>query len=160
MPYQVVMPQLGMTMTEGSVVRWLKQPGERIEKGEPLFEVETDKVTMEVESPAAGLISEILLEPGKTVPVGTVIASIGGTLTASVAPSPTAASQAAPIVPAAVPSQNTRAVSAPVGKLASPRAKRLAAQMGVDLAAVESDGERITEADVVRYLEARGLTSP
>jgi len=160
MPYQVVMPQLGMTMTEGSVVRWLKQPGERIEKGEPLFEVETDKVTMEVESPAAGLVSEILLEPGKTVPVGTVIAAIGGTLTASVAPSLPATSQAVPAIPAIAPSQSTRAVSAPVSRLASPRAKRLAAQMGVDLAAVESDGERITEADVVRYLEARGLTSP
>ena len=160
MPYQVVMPQLGMTMTEGSVVRWLKQPGERIEKGEPLFEVETDKVTMEVESPAAGLVSEILLEPGKNVPVGTVIAAIGGTLTASIAPSSPAASQAAPVVPATAPSQRTRAVSAPVSKLASPRAKRLAVQMGVDLAAVESDGDRISEADVVRYLEARGLTSP
>jgi len=160
MPYQVVMPQLGMTMTEGSVVRWLKQPGERIEKGEPLFEVETDKVTMEVESPAEGLVSEILLEPGKTVPVGTVIAAIGGALTAGVAPSPPAASQPTPIVPATAPSPSIRVVSAPISRLASPRAKRLAAQMGVDLAAVESDGDRISEADVVRYLEARGLTSP
>ena len=76
MPYDILMPQLGLTMTEGSVTSWLKRPGESVEKGEVLFTVETDKVEMEVESPAAGYLGAILLEPKKTVPTGTPIAVI------------------------------------------------------------------------------------
>ncbi len=127
MPQDVVMPQLGMTMTEGSVLRWLKRPGERVEKGEPLFEIQTDKVNMEVESVAAGVVSQILLEPEITVPVGTVIARITGADEAS-----------------------------PPRRLASPRARKLAAEKGLDIAQVEAQGERIVEADVMRYLESRG----
>jgi pyruvate dehydrogenase E2 component (dihydrolipoamide acetyltransferase) len=77
MPYDVVMPQLGMTMTEGMVVTWLKQPGDPVERGEPLFVVQTDKVDMDVEATAAGRLQEILLEPGQIVAVGTVIAKMG-----------------------------------------------------------------------------------
>ena len=67
------MPQLGLTMTEGSVAQWLKQPGERVEKGETLFVATTDKVDIEVESPGSGYL-QIVVEPQRTVSVGTVIA--------------------------------------------------------------------------------------
>lgn len=134
MPQDVVMPQLGMTMTEGSVLRWFKQPGERIEKGEPLFEIQTDKVNMEVEATTAGLVSEVLLAPEVVVPVGTVIARITG--------------------------ENEAAEVVPARRLASPRARKLAADKGVDIALVEAKSGRIVEADVVRYLEARAAAAP
>ena len=76
MPHNVVMPQLGLTMTEGSVSAWLKKTGDRVEKGEALFTVETDKVEMEVESTVPGYVGAIIVEPQHTVPTGTVIAVI------------------------------------------------------------------------------------
>src|SRR3954453_20459482 len=76
MQHQVVIPQLGLTMTEGSVSTWLKKSGEPIRKGEPLFSVETDKVEMEVEATVSGFLAGELLEPQKVVPVGTVIGVI------------------------------------------------------------------------------------
>src|ERR1039458_10716664 len=74
----VVMPQLGLTMTEGSVSEWLKKPGELVRKGEMLFVVSTDKADMEVESLDEGKLVQIVVEPGNVVPVGTVIAYLGG----------------------------------------------------------------------------------
>jgi pyruvate dehydrogenase E2 component (dihydrolipoamide acetyltransferase) len=76
MAYKIVMPQLGLTMEEGSVTTWLKKPGEWVEKGEVLFMVETDKVEMEVESFGSGYLSEIMVEPGQKVPVGTLLAQL------------------------------------------------------------------------------------
>src|SRR5208337_2505243 len=70
----ILMPQLGLTMMEGSVSEWLKKPGEPVQKGEMLFLVSTDKADMEVESPAEGTLSRIVVDSGQTVPVGTVIA--------------------------------------------------------------------------------------
>ena len=77
MPYDVLMPQLGMTMTEGSVVQWLKKPGELVEKGEFLFIIQTDKVDIEVESPCSGTLVEVLVELEQVVPVGTTVGRIG-----------------------------------------------------------------------------------
>lgn len=76
---EIVMPQLGLSMTEGTVTSWSKAQGEIVEKGETLLTVETDKVEMEVESVAAGYLSEILVPVGQTVPVGTVIAHLSET---------------------------------------------------------------------------------
>lgn len=76
MPVPVVMPQLGLTMTEGSVSQWLKRPGDSVEKGEMLFVVATDKAEMEVESMVAGTLQQIVVEPGTTVPIGTILAYI------------------------------------------------------------------------------------
>src|SRR5580700_1089166 len=118
MIHDVVMPQLGMTMTEGSVAQWLKAVGDPIEKGEPLFVVQTDKVDMDVESMQKGFVAELLLQTEITVPVGTVIARIAD-------------------------SPNVR-------KLISPRARRVASELGVDLTHIQGTGEfgRIREADV------------
>ena len=73
---EIVMPQLGLTMTEGAVSAWLKKPGDRVERGEILFLVQTDKVEMEVESFVSGLLDNILVEPDVVVKVGTVIATV------------------------------------------------------------------------------------
>ncbi|HVX67114.1 MAG TPA: biotin/lipoyl-containing protein, partial [Bryobacteraceae bacterium] len=155
MLHDVVMPQLGMTMTEGSVLHWLRKAGDPVEKSEPLFEVQTDKVDMEVESPARGFVCQILIEAGKTVPVGTVIARIADSAgEAGAAPAPVAEAPA-PAAPAAQPRPTQPVSAAPAAtgerRLASPRARRVAAELGVDLAQVTPAGTRIVEADVRRY---------
>ncbi len=72
----VVMPQMGESIVEGTLTKWLKKPGERVERDEPLFEISTDKVDTEIPSPAAGTLSEVLVEEGKTVGINTVVARI------------------------------------------------------------------------------------
>jgi pyruvate dehydrogenase E2 component (dihydrolipoamide acetyltransferase) len=79
MAYKIVMPQLGLTMEEGAVTSWLKNPGEWVEKGDALFTVETDKVEMEVESMGRGYLSEVQVALGQTVKVGTLIAVLSDT---------------------------------------------------------------------------------
>jgi pyruvate dehydrogenase E2 component (dihydrolipoamide acetyltransferase) len=76
MAYKIVMPQLGLTMEEGSVTSWLKKPGEFVEKGETLFTVETDKIEMEVEALGKGYLGEIQVPIGEKVPVGTLLAML------------------------------------------------------------------------------------
>jgi pyruvate dehydrogenase E2 component (dihydrolipoamide acetyltransferase) len=76
MAYKIVMPQLGLTMEEGSVTSWLKTPGDWVEKGDPLFIVETDKIEMEVESMGKGFLGTIQVEIGQKVPVGTLLAML------------------------------------------------------------------------------------
>jgi len=144
MPYNVVMPQLGMTMTEGMVVTWLKQPGDFIQRGEPLFVVQTDKVDMDVEATAAGKLQEILLEPGQVVAVGTVIARIA---TTDEKTETGRASHGDPHLEETVPPERHR--------LASPRARQLARELGIDIASVSAEnGNRIVEADVRRFAES------
>src|SRR5271170_3486507 len=113
----VAMPQLGESVAEGTVVRWLKRVGESVRIDEPLFEVSTDKVNTEIPSLEAGVVSEILVAEGETVPVGTVLARIGEA----------AASAGAPAVAKA---DGTRA------NLFSPVVRRLAREHNVDLAKV------------------------
>jgi 2-oxoglutarate dehydrogenase E2 component (dihydrolipoamide succinyltransferase) len=76
MPVYVVMPQMGESIFEGTITRWLKNPGDRIERGEPLFEISTDKVDAEIPAPAAGILKEIRFREGVTVPVNTVLGVI------------------------------------------------------------------------------------
>src|SRR5580700_3181133 len=146
MIHDVVMPQLGMTMTEGSVAQWLKAVGDPIAKGEPLFVVQTDKVDMDVESMRQGFVIELLLNEQITVPVGTVIARIADS---RIADSPTTDSIAA------------NSVAAGQVQLVSPRARRVAQELGVDLTQVKGTGERgrVREADV-RAAFAREAPQP
>src|ERR1700749_1415415 len=98
----VVMPQMGESIVEGTLTKWLKKPGERIERDEPLFEISTDKVDTEIPSPAAGTLAEILVEEGKTVGINTIVARIdegGGAVAAK--PAPAAAEAPKPAAPAA-----------------------------------------------------------
>ena len=110
----VTMPQLGETVTEGTITRWFKQPGEEVALDEVLFEVSTDKVDSEVPSPAAGTLTEIIVAEGETVDVGVVLAVIGdgaaAPAPAPVAPAPAAAPEPAPAptpAPAPVPAPGT-----------------------------------------------------
>src|ERR1035441_6822169 len=96
MSVPVVMPQLGLTMTEGSVSEWLKKPGDLVRKGEMLFVVSTDKADMEVESLDEGKLAQIVVQPGNVVPVGTVIAYLGGPGEETVDTLPAVSATAAP----------------------------------------------------------------
>ncbi len=162
MRVSVVMPQLGLTMTEGTVSEWIKKPGERVEKGEFLFTVSTDKADMEVESMAEGTLSEIVVEAGKAVPVGTVIAYIQKAGAETVPSEQSAETAARSLVPE--PIQVAGKVPSPQSEVprrepvrretpaASPRARRVARELGVDLACVQGTGTagRIVEEDVRR----------
>lgn len=146
------MPQLGLTMTEGAVSTWLKAPGDKIERGEILFLVQTDKVEMEVESFVSGIIEDILVESGATVPVGTVIATVEDGRVSAAPPAVAAQTgireqevKTRPVV--------VHTAAAPRSELAvSPRARKLANSLGVDLTALApSNGVRITEEDVREF---------
>src|SRR4051812_35954314 len=86
MATEVVMPQMGESIAEGTIVRWIKKVGDKVDRDEPLFEISTDKVDAEIPSPAAGVVSEIRVKEGETVPVNSVVAVIGGAGTAAQPP--------------------------------------------------------------------------
>ncbi len=106
MPTDVVMPQMGESIAEGTIVRWIKKVGDQVARDEPLFEISTDKVDAEIPSPAAGVLAEIRVKEGETVPVNSVVAVIGpaGAQTAN-APDAGVAVEPAPEAAAAAPSQ-------------------------------------------------------
>src|SRR5476651_542240 len=92
MPTDVVMPQMGESIAEGTIVRWIKKVGDKVDRDEPLFEISTDKVDAEIPSPAAGVISEIRVQEGETVPVNSIVAVIGSAVASTAAaPAPAAA---------------------------------------------------------------------
>jgi len=103
MAKEVIMPALGMAQDTGTLIQWLKAPGETVRKGEPLMEIETDKATVEVEAPASGTLSNVTAQPGDVIPVGHTIALIlsPGEATPQVSPAPVAA------IPAATPIEAT-----------------------------------------------------
>jgi 2-oxoglutarate dehydrogenase E2 component (dihydrolipoamide succinyltransferase) len=104
MPTDVIMPQMGESIFEGTITKWLKKPGERVERDEPLFEISTDKVDAEIPAPAAGVLKEIKIAEGQTVPIQTVVAVIDGEGAAAAAPSPVpAAARPAPAPPSVAP---------------------------------------------------------
>src|ERR1051326_6698532 len=96
MAADVVMPQMGESIFEGTITKWLKKPGDKVERDEPLFEISTDKVDAEIPSPTAGVLKEIKVKEGQTVPINTVVATIDGAGTAA---APPAAAPAPPRVP-------------------------------------------------------------
>jgi pyruvate/2-oxoglutarate dehydrogenase complex dihydrolipoamide acyltransferase (E2) component len=141
MAYEFKLPDLGEGLTEGEISRWLVQEGQQIAEDDPLVEIATDKTTVEIPSPAGGVVSKILVGEGEVVPVGTVLVVIGGNGAAQ----PVAAEQ-----PAARPRQPDDKVRA------TPLVRRLASELGVDLEGLAGTGPqgRITEDDV------RGVASP
>jgi pyruvate dehydrogenase E2 component (dihydrolipoyllysine-residue acetyltransferase) len=168
MKVSVLMPQLGLTMTEGTVCEWIKQPGDKVEKGEFLLTVSTDKADMEVESMTAGTLSQIVVEAGNTVPVGSVIAYIerpGGKAVATElsaeAAGPGRAAEPAEVegrVPAPQSQAPVRKSARSARSPASPRARRVAKELGVDIATVRGTGTegRIVEDDVRRAAQRTG----
>src|SRR6266568_200357 len=94
MSTDVVMPQMGESIAEGTIVRWIKKVGDQVARDEPLFEISTDKVDAEIPSPAAGVVSEIRVKEGETVPVNSVVAIIGPSASAAEAPGAASGRQA------------------------------------------------------------------
>ena len=161
---EITLPQLGETVTEGTITRWFKKVGDTIAADEPLFEVSTDKVDTEVPSPIAGVLTEIRVAEGETVAVGTVIAVVGG---AGAAPAPTPAPVAAPApapAPVAAPAPAPTPAPTPVAqsnKLLSPVVRRLVNDHGINIDALQGTGPggRITREDVLDYIDRNGLAA-
>jgi pyruvate dehydrogenase E2 component (dihydrolipoyllysine-residue acetyltransferase) len=176
----VVMPQMGESIVEGTLTKWLKKPGDKVERDEPLFEISTDKVDTEIPSPAAGTLGELLVKEGETVSVGTIVARIGDGAAATpaapaqAAPAP-AAEAPAPPAPAAAP-EPVRAsptptpapppapvpeAAEPAGPL-SPLVRKMARESNVDLAQVTGTGAggRITKEDVEKHIAAVSAPAP
>ena len=147
MPAEITMPKLGLTMTTGTIVRWMKSPGERIELGEPLLEISTEKINYEVESTAAGTLAKTIGNAGDEFAPGAVIgivAADGETLSVAAQAQPVAAQQ--PVSARAPATNGARTV-------ASPAARRLARERSIDVRAVRGSGPRgrITLDDVAAY---------
>ena len=169
---EVTLPQLGETVTEGTITRWFKKVGDTVAADEPLFEVSTDKVDTEVPSPVAGVLTEIRVPEGETVPVGAVIGVVGdaGAVVAAppaVAPAPIVEAAPAPVVaaPVAAPVVAAPVVAAPApaavpaagndNRLLSPVVRRLVTEhnLNVDSIAGTGPGGRITREDVLDHID-------
>jgi pyruvate dehydrogenase E2 component (dihydrolipoyllysine-residue acetyltransferase) len=181
MATDVVMPQMGESIFEGTITKWLKKPGDKVERDEPLFEISTDKVDAEIPSPSAGVLKEIKVNEGQTVPIQTVVAVIDGAGSAAAAPAPAptkapapqAASASAP-PPAARPAAPPPAAAAPTQTApqalpaaqrsgerihSSPLVRRMAAERGIDLTTVPGTGAggRISKQDIEAVIAAGGV---
>lgn len=182
METNVIMPQLGESIAEGTVTKWLKKVGDSIARDEPLFEVSTDKVDSEIPAPASGVITKILVDEGKTVSINSVVAIIDTEASATApaaapaapAPQPPLSAEAAPVArpapppstplppPAPAPQSTTPVVeraAAPVRS--SPLVRRIVREHSLDLASIPGTGEggRVTKKDVLAALE-RGAAAP
>jgi len=188
MAVDVVMPQMGESIFEGTITKWLKKPGDKVERDEPLFEISTDKVDAEIPSPSAGVLKEIKIAEGQTVPIQTVVAVIDGAASAAAsapapsAPAPAKAPASTP-APASVPAAAKPAAPAPAAPTpapaipaaataasgtgaerihSSPLVRRLAKEHGVDLASLEGTGAggRITKQDMEAAIAAQSGAAP
>src|SRR3954468_17567892 len=146
MAYAFKLPDLGEGLTEGEVARWLVAVGDEIAEDQPLVEIQTDKTTVEIPSPAAGLVSRILVAEGEVAPVGAVLVVIGADADGGASPGGVAsADPPAPLAPERAASSH-----APGGRVqATPLVRRVAQELGVDLTTVAATGAngRITEED-------------
>jgi pyruvate dehydrogenase E2 component (dihydrolipoyllysine-residue acetyltransferase) len=182
----VVMPQMGVSVSEGTITKWLKQGGEQIEADEALLEISTDKVDTEVPSPASGIVTQILVQEGETVEVGTKLAVIGGEAgapapepeappepatapAAAEAQAPSSAETPAPAPPAAPePAPAPEPAGAPTNgeqdakSFVSPVVARIAAEHGVDVSSIPGTGRggRVTKKDILQFVESGATAAP
>ena len=162
MPTDVVMPQMGESIFEGTITKWLKQPGDKVQRDEPLFEISTDKVDAEIPAPASGTLQEIKVQAGTTVQVNTVVGVIGGEGEAAATPAPAAKKEAAPSPPppppapvAKEPEPEPEVESGEQGRVrSSPLVRKIAKENNVDLAKVPGTGlgGRITKDDIEGFI--------
>ena len=146
MAYEFKLPDLGEGLTEGEISRWLVSVGDEVAEDQPLVEIQTDKTTVEIPSPAAGKVARIMVEEGKVVPVGTILVVIGEDRAAPASEEQPKAEQSPPAV-----SEGQAPGRAPAGRVrATPLVRRLAQELGVDLEKLSGSGPqgRVTEADV------------
>ncbi len=180
----VTMPQMGESITEGTIVRWIKKPGDSVDRDEPLFEISTDKVDAEIPSPAAGVLVEITVKEGETVPVGAVVASIGSASAAVAATArPAAPVPATPVPATPAPAPATSAVAArPAAgtgaaglaeaadaakadgraQRSSPLVRKIAKEHGVDIGRIAGSGSggRVTKHDILDFIEKGPAAAP
>ena len=180
MAADVVMPQMGESIFEGTITKWLKKPGDKVERDEPLFEISTDKVDAEIPSPSAGVLKEIKVKEGQTVPINTVVATIdaAGAAAASApppaskaepqkpaaaAPPPPPAAKPGPVAVPSAPAQAAAAAPAREGTRihSSPLVRRMAKEHGIDLANVPGTGAggRISKQDIEAVISG-GASAP
>ncbi len=171
MPTNVIMPQMGESVAEGTVTKWMKRVGERVERDEPLFEISTDKVDAEIPSPAAGVLTKILVKENETVAVNAVVAIIDGE--GAEAPAPKEAKAEAPKPAGRAPEAPVSRKEAPAKPArgegekvrSSPLVRRIAREHDVDLSEVSGTGlgGRVSKKDIFTYLErssAAGAAQP
>jgi pyruvate dehydrogenase E2 component (dihydrolipoamide acetyltransferase) len=176
MATDVVMPQMGESIFEGTITKWLKKPGDKVERDEPLFEISTDKVDAEIPSPSAGVLKEIKIPEGQTVPIQTVVAVIdgaGGAAASAPGPAPAAPAKPAPAPVAAAPAKPAAPAPAAAPRApaptqtasgsgterihSSPLVRRMAKEHGIDLTSLEGSGSsgRITKEDIETAIAAQ-----
>src|ERR1700704_3450763 len=175
----VVMPQMGVSVSEGRVTRWLKQEGEHVEADEPLLEISTDKIDTEVPSPGTGTLTQILVQEGQTVDVGTKLAQIGGGGAAAPAPvaeapPEPATQQAAQEADAPSSAESPQPVQQPAPQaeapsngdsghtFISPVVARIASEHNVDPSQVSGTGRggRVTKKDILDFIDQGGTPQP
>jgi pyruvate dehydrogenase E2 component (dihydrolipoamide acetyltransferase) len=161
----VIMPQMGESIFEGTITKWLKKPGDAVQQDEPLFEISTDKVDAEIPSPASGVLAEIKVEAGNTVQINTVVAQLSSTAGAPAA-KPAAAQAAPPAAPAATPAEETEVEPAAPESgervRSSPLVRKIARENNLDLRQVPGTGSsgRITKEDILGFLAKGGAAAP
>lgn len=158
MPSNVIMPQMGESIFEGTITRWLKNVGDRVERDEPLFEISTDKVDSEIPASASGILREILFQEGETVEINTVVAIIDddpGAVQDSAGDGNAVLPQESEQTPG--PDPRPEAADSRRGIRASPLVRRMAQEEGIDLREIEGTGlgGRITKRDILNYLSER-----
>jgi 2-oxoglutarate dehydrogenase E2 component (dihydrolipoamide succinyltransferase) len=173
MPTDIIMPQMGESIVEGTITKWLKKPGDKVQRDEPLFEISTDKVDAEIPAPASGVLQDIKVTEGTTVGVNTVVGTIAADGEAAAAPtkapapppqakeekkeekktSPAPPAPAASVAPAQTPAEDEEARS-------SPLVRKIAREHGVSLSQVSGTGlgGRITKQDIMAFVERPSLT--
>jgi pyruvate dehydrogenase E2 component (dihydrolipoyllysine-residue acetyltransferase) len=174
----VVMPQMGESIAEGTLSKWLKKVGDQVKRDEPMFEISTDKVDAEIPAPAGGVLAEILVTEGQTVPVQAVVARLeteAGAAVAAVpatgappreqvtsAPAAPSHPSAAPPPPTALAHGNGASFEERIRTKSSPLVRRIAAEHGVELAGLQGSGiaGRVTKRDLVQYLESGAKAPP
>ena len=174
MRVDVVMPQMGESIAEGTITRWMKQVGDTVSRDEPLFEISTDKVDAEIPSPSAGKLVEIKNAAGETVPVNQVVAVLDTDASAAVSSGPAVAAPPAPAAAAAPPPQTAPPAAAPKpaapadaasgdeGSFISPVVRKIAAEHGIDPARVPGTGTggRVTKKDILDFVAKGGAKAP
>jgi pyruvate dehydrogenase E2 component (dihydrolipoamide acetyltransferase) len=171
MPTDIVMPQMGESIFEGTITKWLKKPGDKVQRDEPLFEISTDKVDAEIPAPASGVLGEIKAAEGSTVQVNSVVGVITDSDGAAAKPAPSAAAPAKPAAPAPAKQETAPAPATPVNGTSSeeaddvrssPLVRKLAKEHSVDLAQVQGTGlgGRVTKQDILAFVEKGAEAAP